>query len=89
MASELEPHVKGLSTSAVRGKVDSQLLNEFFTALWERRYKPFSGSAGEYVQQQFSGHPALSPGMPGAAAGTPVALHVMKGDDKRLDDDWV
>lgn len=45
----MEQHVKGLSASAVSGQLDWELVNTFLAALWERRYKPLSGSA----QQEF------------------------------------
>jgi hypothetical protein len=82
----MEQHVKGLTASAAAGQLDWELVNAFLAALWERRYKPLSGSAQqEFMQRSVSFGGGLA-GLGGAGVGGAGRA----GDDQdRVDDDWV
>lgn len=101
----LEPHLLGLSTSAVLGDIDWERLNGFFRSLWERRYQPATAGVvsgwgvGNPIVGGFTGHPSLVLGVPagvGAAASITIGGGGRDGkggdgdDEGRLDDsDWV
>lgn len=94
MAADMEQHVKGLTTSAATGQIDWDLLNSFFTTLWERRYKPVTGAnMGHEYMHRAASYSGFAVNLAGAAAAVkgPAGF---AGDtdnrrDERLDDDWV
>ncbi|KAF6261984.1 P-loop containing nucleoside triphosphate hydrolase protein [Scenedesmus sp. NREL 46B-D3] len=84
----MEQHMKGLTASAAAGQLDWELVNRYLAALWERRYKPLSGSAQqEFMQRSVSFGGGLA-GLGSVGAGVGAGCGVEDHQD-RADDDWV
>eukprot|EP00878_Enallax_costatus_P004498 GHUV01004738.1.p1 GENE.GHUV01004738.1~~GHUV01004738.1.p1 ORF type:complete len:307 (+),score=64.64 GHUV01004738.1:492-1412(+) len=94
ITADVDQHMKGLTASAATGQIDLDLLNSFFAALWERRYKPVTG--GSMAQEYMNRIPSYS----GFGVNLANATAALKGPsglgnssdtdgNQRLDDDWV
>lgn len=92
IAPDMEQHVKGLTASAALGQIDWELLNDFFTTLWERRYKPLTGASmtHEYMHRTPSYTAfGMNPSSTAAVLKAGQGLSVDDNHDDRVDDDWV